>query len=129
MLKKYVQHSSHNIRNFWDLKIQPNNSYVEKTIRILERKEKALRKNTKTLAKVLLVNRGIEEATWEIEEDVWKKYPHLFCVRRGNAYLGLEPRWPTSYTIEVIPITFNFVNFWRTKIYKLGRLQNPRKKP
>ena len=33
---------------------------------------------TVPLVKVLWRNYDVEEATWEIEEDMWKEYPELF---------------------------------------------------
>lgn len=31
-----------------------------------------------SLIKVLWSNRGVEEASWEKEEDMWKEYPNFF---------------------------------------------------
>jgi len=53
-------------------------SYTEEPVQILDRKEKQLRSKIIPLVKVLWRNQHIEEATWELEEEMRKNYPHLF---------------------------------------------------
>ena len=53
-------------------------SYTEEPVQILDRKEKQLRNKIISLVKVLWRNQHIEEATWELEEEMRKNYPHLF---------------------------------------------------
>lgn len=64
--------------NLEELDFQPDASYVEKPIRILERKEHPLRNRTVRLVKVLWSHHNEKEASWEREEDVRASYPHLF---------------------------------------------------
>ena len=78
MLKKYVRDESHIIPNFGELNVQPDTTYEEKPIRILDTRDKVLRRKTIRLVKVLWSNRGREEASWEKEDDMKKEYPHLF---------------------------------------------------
>ncbi|XP_070054223.1 uncharacterized protein [Nicotiana tomentosiformis] len=53
-------------------------TYEEIPIAILDRKVRQLRNKEIASVKVLWQNHYIEEATWEAEEDMKKKYPHLF---------------------------------------------------
>ena len=77
MLKKYISDPSHKI-DFSELEIQEDMSYVEKPLMILDTKERVLRTKTIPMVKVLWKNHALEEATWEVEEDMRKKYPELF---------------------------------------------------
>ena len=53
-------------------------SYIDKPLKILDTKEKVLRTKTIPMVKVLWRNHALEEATWEVEDDMRKKYPELF---------------------------------------------------
>ena len=55
-------------------------SYTEEPVQILDRKEKQLRSKIISLIKVLWRNQLIEEATWKLEDEMQKNYPHLFQV-------------------------------------------------
>ena len=77
MLKKYIPDASHKI-DFSELKIQEDMSYTEKPLKILDTKERVLRTKTIPMVKVLWRNHALEEATWEVEDDMRKKYPELF---------------------------------------------------
>ena len=57
---------------------QEDMSYVKKPIQILDRKVKQLRNKDNTLVKVSWRSQIIEEATWELEEEMLRNYPHLF---------------------------------------------------
>ncbi|XP_062100942.1 uncharacterized protein LOC133806875 [Humulus lupulus] len=69
MLRKYVSELSH-ILSYEALDMKPNLSYEEKSIKILDKKEKALRNKTINLVKVLWENGSTEDATWELEIDM-----------------------------------------------------------
>ena len=45
---------------------------------MLEREMKELRNKKIPLVKILWKNHGLEEAAWELEEEMQKKYPDLF---------------------------------------------------
>ena len=77
MLKKYIPDASHKI-DFSELEIQEDMSYMEKPLKILDTKERVLRTKTIPMVKVLWRNHALEEATWEVEDDMRKKYPELF---------------------------------------------------
>ena len=59
------------------LEIREDATYVEKPVRIIDTKEQELRNRTIHWVKVLWENHEPEEATWELRDQVQKKYPHL----------------------------------------------------
>ncbi|KAM6556088.1 hypothetical protein CsatB_003107 [Cannabis sativa] len=73
MLQKYVSDSSH-ILSYEALELQPNLSYEEKPVQVLDRREKVLRNKTIAVVKLLWRNSKVEEATWELETDMQQKY-------------------------------------------------------
>ncbi|KAM6548375.1 hypothetical protein CsatB_020051 [Cannabis sativa] len=77
MLRKYVSDSSH-VLSYEALELQPDLSYEEQPVQILDRREKVLRSKTVALVKVLWRNSKVEEATWELETDMQQKYLELF---------------------------------------------------
>lgn len=76
MLKKYIPNPSHVLQHE-PLKIRENASYVEKPVKIVDTKEQELRNRTIHWVKVQWENHEPEEATWELKDQVQKKYPHL----------------------------------------------------
>ncbi|GAV80247.1 Chromo domain-containing protein [Cephalotus follicularis] len=77
MLRKYHPGPSHVLQ--WEpLELRPDMSFEETPIQILDRRIKQLRSKTIPLVKVLWQYHGVEEATWEREDDIQAKYPHLF---------------------------------------------------
>ena len=76
MLKKYVHSPSH-IISHEPLEIREDASYVEKPVRIIDTREHELRNRTVHWVKVLWENHEPEEATWELRDQVQRKYPHL----------------------------------------------------
>jgi hypothetical protein len=53
-------------------------TYEETLIRILDKKDQVLRNKSILLVKVLWSNYSVEEGSWELEESMRNKYPHLF---------------------------------------------------
>ena len=78
-LWKYIADPSHVLRTS-ELEIQGNLCYEELSIRIVDRKEQVLRSKTIPWVKVIWKNHGIEEATWEGEEDMRARHPHIFAT-------------------------------------------------
>ncbi|WMV36773.1 hypothetical protein MTR67_030158, partial [Solanum verrucosum] len=66
------------------IRIKDNLSYEEIPIRILDRQVRRLRMKDVASFKVLWRNQFVEEDTWEAEEDMKKRYSHLFEFG-GNA--------------------------------------------
>ncbi|XP_020532207.1 uncharacterized protein LOC110008552, partial [Amborella trichopoda] len=77
MLRKYVSDPMH-VLSYEALELQPDLSYDEQPVQILDRKEKVLRTKTISLVKVLWRNSKVEEATWELEADMRAQHPELF---------------------------------------------------
>ncbi|KAM2016550.1 hypothetical protein FF2_046143 [Malus domestica] len=77
MLRHYVADPSHMIPH-QPLEINPDLSYDEEPVTILDWKDKELRNKTMRLVKVLWRNHLVEEATWETEDRMRGMYPRLF---------------------------------------------------
>ena len=79
-LRKYVSDPRH-VLEPETVEIRSDLSYEELPVEILDRDERVLRRKTVRLVKVLWRNHEIEEATWELESEMERKYPHLFPPR------------------------------------------------
>ncbi|KAA0066428.1 hypothetical protein IC582_025489 [Cucumis melo] len=77
MLRKYVADPTH-VVDLEPLQLSENLSFEEQPIEILPREVKKLRNRKISLVKVLWRNHGVEEVTWEREEDMRAQYPELF---------------------------------------------------
>ncbi|XP_074288558.1 uncharacterized protein LOC141613713 [Silene latifolia] len=60
------------------VEVEPNLTYEERPIRILERQEKRLRNKVVPLVRVLWRSQKFEQETWETEASMREKHPHLF---------------------------------------------------
>jgi hypothetical protein len=83
MLRRYVSDPSH-ILSYEPLQVQEDLSYEEMPMEILDRKDQVLRNKTIRLVKVLWRNHSTREASWEHEDEMQSKYPHLF--ENGGTY-------------------------------------------
>jgi len=77
LLRKYIPDPTH-VLEAQPIQVNEDLSYEEEPVQILDCKEQVLRTKTILLVKVLWRNHQIEEATWEIEDQMKVKYPHLF---------------------------------------------------
>ncbi|EOX99952.1 Uncharacterized protein TCM_009026 [Theobroma cacao] len=77
MLRKYNPDPSHVIR-YETIQLQDDLTYEEQPIAILDRQVKKLRLKEVALVKVLWQDHTSKEVTWEAEEEMRTKYPHLF---------------------------------------------------
>ena len=77
LLRKYELDVLH-ILDWQELKLQEKMKYEERPTKILDVQERMLRNKVIPLVKVLWEDHGVEEATWELEADVKKRYPKLF---------------------------------------------------
>ncbi|XP_027158268.1 uncharacterized protein LOC113759889 [Coffea eugenioides] len=84
--KKYYPDPTHIVQSE-EIEIDESLTYEEKPVRLLDRKVKELRSKQISLVKILWKNHGVEEATWEMEEDMKKKYHELF-VNQGEKFRG-----------------------------------------
>ena len=76
-LRKYIPDPSH-IIDYGDIEVSSNASYAEQPVSILERRTKQLRNKSIPLVKIQWSRHGVDEATWETEEDMRTRYPSLF---------------------------------------------------
>jgi hypothetical protein len=77
MLRKYVPDPSH-VLKYELLQLQENLTYEEIPVKLLDHKVQELSTKSIPLVKVLWRNHEIEEASWELEDEIRKKYPSLF---------------------------------------------------
>ncbi|CAN6695048.1 unnamed protein product [Malus baccata var. baccata] len=77
MLQHYVSDPSHVIPP-QPLEINPDLTYDEEPVTILDWKDKVLRNKIVSLVKVLWRNHSVEEATWETEYRMREMHPRLF---------------------------------------------------
>ncbi|XP_073051256.1 uncharacterized protein [Primulina eburnea] len=77
MLRKYHPDPSYLLPPD-EVELDQNLSYIERPIKILDRKDKQLRNKLIPLIKVQWNRHGVEEATWELEDKMRHKYPELF---------------------------------------------------
>ena len=77
MLRKYEPDPSH-ILEWNGLELEADVSFEEKPVEILDRRDQVIRGKTIHLVKVLWSHHGVEEATWEREDEMRAKYPDLF---------------------------------------------------
>ncbi|XP_060962121.1 uncharacterized protein LOC133032258 [Cannabis sativa] len=77
MLRKYTLDPSHVIE-YEAIPLQEDVTYEEEPVKILVRELKVLRNREIPVVKVLWKNHREDEATWEIESEMYVKYPHLF---------------------------------------------------
>ncbi|WMV54818.1 hypothetical protein MTR67_048203 [Solanum verrucosum] len=77
MLKKCMEDPSLIIPTKY-ISIKDSLSYEKIHVQILDRQICKLRTKEVALVKVLWRNQFVEETTWEAEENMKKRYPHLF---------------------------------------------------
>ena len=76
LLNKYVYDFSHII--YWNVvQGEPKGEFQVEPLCIIDQKEIVLQNWSITWVKVQWKHFILEEATWELEEDMWKKYPGL----------------------------------------------------
>lgn len=78
-LRRYRSDPSHVIA-VESVEVEPNLTFEEKPVKILDRQVRALRRKEVSLVKVLWRSQKYEEATWETEESMRLKYPELFVA-------------------------------------------------
>ena len=95
MLNKYLHNPSH-VLNYESLDVNPKLMYKERSIKILDRKDKVLRNELVPLVKVLWRNQVVEKTTWRqrwiCEKDIWGYFK--FRRRKFHKLEGLlHPRF------------------------------------
>ena len=75
-LRKYIPDNSH-IVNYSELDLQPDLSYVEQPIAIMDRSVKTLKNKVIPLVLVSWNRRAPREATWKREDVIQERYPYF----------------------------------------------------
>ncbi|XP_021738194.1 uncharacterized protein LOC110704684 [Chenopodium quinoa] len=76
-LKKYVPDSKHVLQSE-SIQLDKTLTYEERHVKILDHKVCSTRNKDVRIVKVLWSNQEYEKATWEVEDDMRKRYPELF---------------------------------------------------
>ena len=76
-LRQYIPNPSHKL-SYEELKIEPDHTFVEQPIAILDHRMKNLRNKEVLLLLIQWSRRGVEEATWETEASIQKNFPDLY---------------------------------------------------
>lgn len=63
-----------------DVDLQPDLTYMEQLVEIMDRKEQVPRNKVVKLVRVLSRNQNAEESTWELDSAMLEKYPYLFST-------------------------------------------------
>ena len=82
VLRKYIADPSY-VLDYQPIQVSENMSYEEQPIEIVDLKEQVLRSRVIPLVKVCWINHSVEEATWEQEAEMLKKYPKVILEFRG----------------------------------------------
>ena len=77
ILRKYIANIDIIVK-YEPLEIQEGLTYVEELVKIVEKKEQVLCTKMIPIVKVLWHNHRVEETSWEVEQDMQSRYPHLF---------------------------------------------------
>ena len=98
--------------------------YEEKSKEILYMKDRVLCNKTIPLVKVLWEHHGVEEASWELELDMRKKYPELFIgffflISRTKVFLGGGNLIPNTNKISKYDYHNIFILFILTKYVQI----------
>lgn len=77
MLRKYIPNPDF-VVEYELLEIQEELMYDKMHVQFLDHKEQVLRTKKIPIVNVLWRNHGVEEASWEAEQDMRSRYPRLF---------------------------------------------------
>ena len=77
MLRKYISDPSLVLQSE-PIEVHEYLTYDEQPMQILDQKDKTLFNKVILLVKVLWRNHKVEEATWERDDEMKTRYPHLF---------------------------------------------------
>ncbi|KAK8300843.1 hypothetical protein V6Z12_D05G420800 [Gossypium hirsutum] len=97
MLRRYRSDPSHVICPT-EVEIQLDMTYSEEPIKILARETTELRNKKINLVKVLWQKHGVEEATWEPEEEMRKQYPNLFTDFSSFFCIPISQKRPKGFS-------------------------------
>ncbi|GJY92221.1 hypothetical protein Tco_0508003 [Tanacetum coccineum] len=70
---------------FDEIRIDEKLHFIEEPIEIVDKEEKQLKQSRIPIVKVRWNSKRGPEYTWEREDQMWKKYPHLFDFNKKRA--------------------------------------------
>lgn len=79
MLRSYHTDFRHVIE-YDQVDLQPDLTYVEQPVEIMDNKKRVLRNKVVKRVRVLWKNQNFEESTWELESAMREKYPQQFST-------------------------------------------------
>jgi len=65
--------------SYEDLVVEPDHTFVEHPIAVLERGIRRLRSKDIPMLRIQWSRRGPEEATWETEDSIQRNYPEFYA--------------------------------------------------
>ncbi|GKG43387.1 hypothetical protein Tco_0480071, partial [Tanacetum coccineum] len=68
-----------------EVRIDEKLHFIEESIEIMDREVKQLKQSRIPIVKVRWNSSREPEYTWEQEDQMWKKYPHLFDFKKKRA--------------------------------------------
>ncbi|XP_021734164.1 uncharacterized protein LOC110700888 [Chenopodium quinoa] len=78
-LRRYIPDKSHVLRHE-TIELDQSLTYEERPVKILDSKLRSTRNKNVKIIKLLWSNQEYEEATWEAEDEMKKKYQDLFQI-------------------------------------------------
>ncbi|XP_074356302.1 uncharacterized protein LOC141696002 [Apium graveolens] len=81
--KAYRPDNRH-ILSYEPIEVQSDLTYEEQLVQTMDDKVRKLRNKEIKLVKTIWRNHSIEEATWELEEEIRRKYPSLFASNANS---------------------------------------------
>ncbi|KAD5803480.1 hypothetical protein E3N88_14840 [Mikania micrantha] len=84
-----------------DIEVDERLNYIEKPVAIVDTKEKQLRNKMVRLVKVQWKHRKGSEATWEIEDEMKRLYPHLFETQQVSRIKPIRSRRKCDIEVPV----------------------------
>ena len=86
MLRKYVKDPSHVLQH-QTVALSSDMTFEVQPAQIVDRQVRRLRNKDISSVKVVWEQHPPEEATWESEEDMRARYPHLFTDRGMDSFM------------------------------------------
>ena len=83
MLRRYRSDPSH-VLKVPEIEFLEQLTYIEEPVEVLDRQVRKLRSKEIPMVKVKWSQHSSKEATWEVEEHMRAKYPHLFSNVSGE---------------------------------------------
>jgi len=69
------------VLDFSTIQLNESLGYEEEPVAIIDRQDRQLRSKRISAVRVQWRGQPVEEANWESEEDMWRRYPHLFSAQ------------------------------------------------